>query len=278
MAHHTDYLWTPTTSLPLLRVAAYSRYLDLRKVQTGLPVRLYTGGIHNGLHKLQFDDEVAFLGLKKTRELVRRICGDIDGIRIYRIDWCRDYDIALLDLALYCRIARAQNCTFINSRTGPTFYLRRSKAYVLYMYDKLRELKAKGDHIAKNCILEGPWTRVEVQYRGSGVPFRNFADMERYTELDMLTDLSFWKAGRKRKGLSPTDSLASEALLIRINDFGLQAALKMFPAQERPYIVKKFLESSGEPFPNLNSLMRKSVREWLEDVIRFPRYLERSEE
>jgi hypothetical protein len=259
------------------RAGGYSHYLDLRNEEEALPVRLYIEGMRNGINKLQFDDEIAVLGWPKTLEIVRRICGDIDGIWIYRIDWCRDYDIALLDLALYCQIARARNCNFMNSRTGPTFYLRRSKAFVLYMYDKLRELKAKGDPIAKKCIFDGPLTRIEVQYRGSGVPFRKLTDIKRYADLDMLEDISFWKAGCKRKGLSVSDSLAAEALLIRINDFGLQSALKMFPAQERAYIVKKFLEPAGGQFPHLNNLMRKSALDWLEGRIRFPRLRERSE-
>ena len=72
-------------------------------------------------------------------------------------------------------------------------------------------------------------------------------------------------------------SLAAEALLRRIDEVGLQMALKMFSAQERAYIVKKFLRpASDSKFPDLNKLMRKRVREWLSDVIRFPRLRPRS--
>jgi hypothetical protein len=258
------------------QAGGYSRYIDLRKTK-GLPVRLYCGGIYNGINKLQFDDEIANLGLTRTQEIVRTICGTLRGIRIYRLDWCVDVGIPLLDLALYCQLRRAQNCAFLHSRTGPTVYLRRSKACVVYMYDKCRQLEAKGDHIAKNFDLMGPWTRVEVQYKGGGLPFRKFRNIERYAKLDMLADIAFWEVGRKRDGLSPTQTLAAEGLLRRIDEDGLQVALKSFYPQERPHILKRFLRPADESkFPNLNELMRKSVREWLSDVIRFPRLRKKS--
>jgi hypothetical protein len=254
----------------------YAKVVDLRKTDSKLPVILYCDGYRNGINKIQFID-VAHLGLTRVREIVAEIFGDISDVRISRIDWCIDLDIPLLELALYCRIARAQNCRVIRSRSGPTFYLRFSEACTIYMYDKLRQLKAKGDPIAKNFHLSGPWTRIEVQYKGGGLPFRKFKDIQRYAEIDMLEALSFWEAGRKRDGLSPMQSLAAEGLLRKIDEVGLQVALKMFSAQERAYIVKKFLQPAAESkFPDLNKLMRKRVREWLSDVIRFPRLRPRS--
>jgi hypothetical protein len=259
------------------QVGGYSRYLDLRKIEERLPVRLYCGGIYNGINKLQFDDEIANLGLTRIRGIVRTICGTLRRIRISRIDWCLDIEIPLLDLALCCQLRRAQNCAFMHSRTGPTVYLRRSKACVVYMYDKRRQLEAKGDPIAKNFHLIGPWTRIEVQYKGGGLPIRKFRNIERYAELDMLADISFWEAGRIPEGSSPMQSLAAEGLLRRIDEVGLQMALKCFSSQERAYIVKKFLRPASESkFPDLNELMRKRVREWLSDVIRFPRLRPRS--
>jgi hypothetical protein len=38
------------------------------------------------------------------------------------------------------------------------------------MYDKHRQLEAKGDPIVKMYKLVGPLSRVEVQYKGSGFP------------------------------------------------------------------------------------------------------------
>jgi hypothetical protein len=59
-------------------------------------------------------------------------------------------------------------------------------------------------------------------------------------------------------------------------EIGLQMTLKSFSAQERAHVVKKFLQPALSKFPDLNELMRKRVREWLSDVIRFPRLRKRS--
>jgi hypothetical protein len=115
-------------------------------------------------------------------------------------------------------------------------------------------------------------TRVEVQFRGSGVPFRRFLDMRRFAEIDLLPDMSFWKIPTKQQRLKPVQSLAAEGLLNRIQQFGVQATSKMFSAQEWAYLTKKFLARvPKEKFPDLNELMRESALEWLNDRIRFPR-------
>jgi hypothetical protein len=252
----------------------YAKVLDLRKTDPTLPVILYCGGYRDGINKIQFID-VSHLGLTRVQEIAAEIFGYINLVSISRLDWCVDIDIPLLDLALYCRIARAQNCKVEQSRTGPTFYLRFSKACTIYMYDKHRQLKAKGDPIAKKYKLMGPLTRIEIQFKGNGLPFKNFVDIKRYAELDLLANLSFWRRGRKGDGLKPMESLAAEGLLRKIDEHGLQMALKMFSAQERAYIVRRLLRPDSK-LPALNELMRKSVRDWLEDVIRFPRLPERS--
>lgn len=253
----------------------YSNVLDLRTTDSKLPVVLFCGGFRNGIHKIQFVD-VAHLGLTRVQEIATEIFGETRRASISRVDWCVDIDVPLPDLALYCRIARAQNCKVDHSRTGPTFYLRSSKACTIYMYDKHRQLKAKGDPIAKKYELIGPRTRIEVQFKGSGLPFKKFADITRYAELDLLANISFWEAGRKRDGLTPMESLAAEGLLRKIDEHGLQMALKVFAPQERAYIVKKFLRPAlASRFPDLNELMRKSVRDWLRDRIRFPRLIEK---
>jgi len=183
------------------KVPGYAWHIDLRETVFQLPVRLYFGGVHNGINKIQFID-VAHLGLTRTREIVRAICGDLDAVRIARLDCCVDIDIPLLDLALYCRLALVQNCTIVRSRTGTTFYLRHSYPRKAMMYDKLRQLEFAGDPTIKAYVWEGPLTRVEVQLRSSGLPFRRFIDLERYAKLDMLPNLSFWEVGRKRDGLT----------------------------------------------------------------------------
>jgi hypothetical protein len=259
------------------KVPGYAWHIDLRETVFQLPVRLYFGGVHNGINKIQFID-VAHLGLTRTREIVRAICGDLDAVRIARLDCCVDIDIPLLDLALYCRLALVQNCTIVRSRTGTTFYLRHSYPRKAMMYDKLRQLEFAGDPTIKAYVWEGPLTRVEVQLRSSGLPFRRFIDLERYAKLDMLPNLSFWEVGRKRDGLTAIDSLAAEGLLRKIEEVGLQMTSKMFSAQEWAYLAKKFLRPAPESkFPDLNALLRKSVHDWLEDRIRFPRLRKRSQ-
>jgi hypothetical protein len=253
----------------------YAKVLDLRTTDSKLPVILYCGGFRNGIHKIVFVD-VAHLGLSKVQEIASDIFGDTRQVSISRVDWCVDVDAPLLDLALYCRIARAQNCKVEHSGSGPSFYLRCSKACTIYMYDKHRQLKAKRHPIARKYELIGPLTRIEIQFKGNGLPFKKFVDIKRYADIDLLADLSFWKAGRKRDGMTPMESLAAEGLLRKIDEDGLQMALKMFSAQERAYVVKNFLQPARQSkLLDLSELMRKSARDWLENRIRFPRLPER---
>jgi hypothetical protein len=251
--------------------AGYSRFLDLEP-QLGLPAFLYYRGVHNGINKIEFTG-VAQLGLTRATEIADRLFGHLRTTKIFRVDWCIDLpNVPLLDLALYCRIPSVQNCSVERSRGGITFYLRRSKNQVLLVYDRIKRLRATGGPMANIYGKFDHLTRVEVQFRGSGVPFRRFLDMRRYPEIDLLPDLSFWKIPIKRDGLRPMQSLAAEGLLNRIQQFGVQATSKMFSAQEWAYLTKKFLARvPKEKFPDLNELMRESALEWLNDRIRFPR-------
>jgi hypothetical protein len=251
--------------------AGYSRFLDLRP-ECQFPTFLYSGGFYNDINKLEFID-VAHLGLRRITEVAEEIFGAVRATRIFRIDWCVDLvGVPLLDLALYCRIPFAQNCSVERSRSGTTFYLRRSKESVLLVYDRLARLKATGDPLAKVYDGKDHLTRVEVQFRGGGVPIRHFCDIRKYAKIDLVPDLAFWKFPKKRDGLRPIQLLAAEGLLNRIQKLGLQATSKTFSAQEWAYLTKKFLiPIPEEDCPDLNELMRKSARDWLNDRIRFPR-------
>jgi hypothetical protein len=56
----------------------------------------------------------------------------------------------------------------------------------------------------------------------------------------------------------------------------VQLASKGYSSPKWAYIAGKLLRLAPESkFPNLNELLRKSARDWLEDVIRFPRYPEK---
>jgi len=250
----------------------YKYYLDLAKTAEKLPVRLYCCGRHNGIHKIQYEG-VAQLGLAKVREIAEKIFGRLRHVKIYRIDLCTDiYGISLLDLALYCRIARAQNCRIERSRSGVTFYLRYSKNFKILLYDKIAQLRSKrplrADWFRKGENL----TRIEVQMRGAGAPIRLFAEIEKYADLDLLKDLSFKAWARKNENLKPKDVLAAEGLLAKIDQWGVQVTSKMYPSSTWAYLQKKFLRPAGPTdFPDLNKRLKKSARDWMENLLRFPR-------
>jgi hypothetical protein len=110
-----------------------------------------------------------------------------------------------------------------------------------------------------------------VQFK-SDLPIRRFDHLKEYAELDLLANLSFWEAGRRQDGLNIPESLAAERFLLLIDEFGLQMASKRYSSQTWAPLAKKFLRPAPESkFPDLNELLRKSARDWLEDRIRFPR-------
>jgi hypothetical protein len=253
----------------------YSRFIDLRKTPEALPALLYCGGIHNGVNKLQFLD-VEQLGLSHVREIAARIFGHSRSIRISRIDWCIDVlGTSILDLGPYCRLAGVHNCSIERSRSGVTFYLRRSRQHVLLIYDRLARLRAIRHPLAEYFSSADRMTRLEVQLKGRGLPFRRFEDIERYAELDLLSGLSVWQFGPKPPGLTTTAALAADGLRHKIDQYGLQVTSKMYPSQFWSYLQKKLLIPAPESsFPDLQRLMRNSIHDWLKDRIRFPRLAE----
>jgi hypothetical protein len=258
------------------RVGGYSRYLDLRELEESLPVRLYCGGIHNGINKLQFDDEIAQLGLTKTREIVKAIFGSRHEIMISRVDWCLDIPgISVVDLALYCRVARSQTFVLHRSRGSLSVYPRRSKAFTILFYDWVAKRRAIHHPLARFYGPNDHVTRIEVQLRGRGLTFRDFNEIEEYAELQFLSNLSFWELGCKKKGLTPIQDLAAEGFLHRIEQYGVAGTSKFYSPQVFAGLRKKFLIPANEfPIPDLDYLMQMSTRVWLQDRIRFPRLRE----
>jgi hypothetical protein len=136
----------------------------------------------------------------------------------------------------------------------------------------LLEREAKHDPILRECVIKGPLTRVEVQFK-KNLPYPLFNDLKRYAQLELLPNLSFWRLGTRGKNLKPKDTLAAEGLLRRIEEYGLQQASKMCSSSDWSYLTKTLLEPVPDSkFPDLNKLLRESAREWLKDIIRFPRY------
>jgi hypothetical protein len=250
------------------RKGGYAHVVELPKLSAVLHCR----GFRDGIHKLVFRN-VAHLGYTYCKHAAEEVFGDLSQVTIARVDVCVDIlDLSLLDLALYLRLGRVQNCRIDRSRTGITFYPRFSKARSVLLYDKLRERESKHDPILKTSLIRGPLTRVEVQFRRD-LPYRRFEDLKRYPDLDLLPNLSFWEVGRKRDGLKPKDALAAEGLLRRVEEYGLQLTSKMFSSSEWAHLTKTLLQPAPDSkFPDLNELLQKSVRDWLEDRILFPRY------
>jgi len=253
------------------RKGGYAHVVELPKMSAVLHCR----GFRDGVHKLVFRN-VAHLNYTYCKQAVEEVFGDLSQVTIARVDVCVDIlDISLLDLALYLRLGRVQNCRIDRSRTGITFYPRFSKARTVLLYDKLRERESKHDPLLKRYLIRGPLTRIEVQFRRK-LPYRRFEDLKQYADLDLLSNLSFWEVGRKRDNLKPKDTLAAEGLLRRVEEYGLQLTSKMFSSSEWAYLTKTLLQPAPDSkFPDLNKLLQTGIRNWLEDRIRFPRLRER---
>jgi hypothetical protein len=234
------------------------------------PVRLHCEGSHNGIHKLEFVG-VAKLGLTRTQEIAKEIVGDISRVMITRIDLCVDLPIPFRKLARSVQISRVQNFAAYRSRAGSSIYPQRSNQKTILLYERLKLLQSRRDPWAEAFGRHKHLTRLEVQFRGKGVPIRNFVDIRKYGEINLLENLKFWKT-RARAGLTPVQRLAAEALDVRSREIGLQGVSKDFTASEWANLKEKLLEENPRTdFPDINMLFKKSVRDWLEDRIRFTR-------
>jgi hypothetical protein len=250
----------------------YSHFLDLQKTLYAQPVRLYLGGSFNGTNKLEFV-RVATLGLSRVEQIVKDICGDLLGPIICRLDWAVDLsDNSAWDLAASCRVSGIQSSRFYCSRGCPSFYPHFSRDRTILIYDRLRRLRLKGEPLAQVFREDDQLTRIEVQFRGRGVPIRELAHIRRYGDIDLLKGVSFLDLLRLRSTLKPQQRLAAERLRSLVQEVGLQNASKRFSPPEWVYLSKTYFEpASKATIPDIRTLMQKSARDWLEDRIRFPR-------
>jgi len=250
----------------------YSHFLDLRKTELGFPVRLFYGGSFNGTNKLEFL-RVASLGLTRVEQIVAALCGDSAVVKICRLDWALDLlDKTAWDLAVRCRVSSVQSSRFYRSRGCVSFYPHFTRDQVILIYDRLKRMQSKGDPLAKIFRGNDALTRLEVQFRGRGVPIREFASIRRYAEIDLLKGVSFLSLLGVRSGLKPLRLLAAERLQSLVQELGLQNASKRFLPPEWAYLsATLFAPTSKDDLPDIRALMQKSARDWLEDRIRFPR-------
>src|ERR1700687_3647729 len=155
----------------------YSHFLDLRKTELALPVRLFCGGSINGTNKLEFI-RVASLGLSRVEQIVLDVFGDLQSAKICRLDWAVDFlGKNPCDLAVRCRVSGVQSCRFYRSRGRVSFYPHFSRDRVILIYDRLKRMQSKGDPLARIFREEDDLTRIEVQFRGKGIPIRDFVNI-----------------------------------------------------------------------------------------------------
>jgi hypothetical protein len=251
----------------------YGSVIDLRRTDNSLPVILYCDGRHSGIHKIELVD-VARLGLRRTRKILKTILGHLSAARIYRIDLCTDVlGLWVWDLAEVVLASRRQNFKIYNNRGGATFYLQNSADRTILFYDKIKQLAAKGDGLARAFGPGEHLTRIEVQLKGHRVPFKKIRHLNRYAELDLLNALQFRRLRKLRNDAKPLHLLAAGGLRRLIHKYGLHAAKKRFSPSQWAYIERiLFRVLAGEEIPDLRLRLKRSIENWLEDRIRFPRF------
>jgi hypothetical protein len=137
-------------------------------------------------------------------------------------------------------------------------------------------MRKKKNPLADIYAVDDRVTRVELQLSGAAVPFRRFADIDRYAEIRPMKHVRMAKLFVDVEGQTPIKRLTGYGLLWLISKYGLQATSRMFSAPEWAALKKTNLkEVQDTEIPHIGSLMRKSVRRWLKGRIVFPRAPER---
>ena len=250
----------------------FQHVVDLRTTRYQLPVILHCDGYYNGFHKIEFVG-VARLGLRLTRKILKMIVYRLSAVRIYRIDLCTDVlGLFVWDLADRVHVSRVQNFRIINNRGGASFYLQNSPDKTILLYDKIKQYAAKRDPMAHLFQPGDQLTRIEVQLKGNGVPFKKIRDLHRYMEVDFLERVRFRKLRALRKGAKPLHLLAAAHLRHLIQRYGLHATKKRFSPSQWAYIEKTLFQTlEGKEIPDLRLRLKRSIEDWLENRIRFPR-------
>ena len=251
----------------------YQFWIDLRTVEPALPAILYCKGRHGGIHKLSLVG-VARLGWRKTRRIIRKVFGKLNRVWIYRVDVCADVlGKSVRHFLEECHLSRTQNFRLFRERGAASVYLQWSKARKLVAYDKGWLLRKQRSPLAMGLRHEDQLTRIEVQMRGSGVPFRRLRELCKYRSIELLNNLSFYKFRAKLDKTKPLQFLAQVGLRTLVSKYGIHGTSKMFTAPVWAFLRDKFLRLA----PNneaiwLSRRMQKSTQDWLTDRIRSPRF------
>jgi len=226
----------------------------------------------NGINKLEFI-QVATLGLSRVEQIVKEICGNLQEPTIYRVDWAVDLlGMDARDLAACSRVSGVQSSRLYHCRGGDSYYPHFSRERTVLIYEKLKRLRSEGNPLALVFKEDDQLTRLEVQFRAKGVPIREFGQIRRYGDIELLKGVSFLELQQLRSTLKPQQRLAAEGLRSIVLEVGLQNASKRFSASEWQYLSKTYFKVPSKTIiPDIRVLMQKSARDWLENRIRFPR-------
>jgi hypothetical protein len=229
--------------------------------------------MYTGINKIVFEN-VARLSLRRVRRILRSICGNLHQVKIYRIDWAVDLPgLTPSQLHQHCRVSGVQKSAFFHSRTGDSFYPHMSDGRTILIYDRSSQAKSKGNPPSHKLSNVDTITRVEVQFRGNGVPIREFTEIGGYADVDLLKGVTFLQFRPLRRGLKPLQLLAAMGMQSLVQEVGLQNAAKRFSAASNwAYLSEKFFEPVPEAdMPDVRFLMQESARDWLENRRRFAR-------
>jgi len=255
----------------------YKRMLRLREYKPDFPVCLYLHGLktRTPIHKIEFET-VRWLGLPRVAELVEAIFGTAERVRIYRLDACVDIcGTGVPFFARNCRVPGAQSFALFRKRAAMSVYLQNSSIRQLLFYNKRAEYRTKHSPLVNIGNPGEPLTRFEVRFIGAGVPVRRFTEISRYGEINLVGPLVFSRLRVDPDTWTPVQFLAAEGLRALIRKYGLHATSKMFSPPRWASINKAFLVPMAKAqMPNLNLLLRRSVRDWLAGRIRYPRLRE----
>lgn len=250
----------------------YSGVIDLRETKYKIPARLHCRGYYNGIHKLEFI-EVASLGLQRVLEITKIVFGSIEHAKICRIDLCVDICGKSVEFFVgNCLIPKVQNYKIFRSRGVISYYPQVSADRTTLFYNKLAELKAKQSPRTFEFEPRDTLTRIEVQLKGAGVLHKRLKDIHMYSQVNVLNHFRWFRLRTEPNPRRPMQFLAQAGLRTLIKREGLQRVSKMFPSPVWASLKVKLLEPmAGSERPHLNALLQKSVQNWLDGIIRFPR-------
>jgi hypothetical protein len=238
----------------------YKHYVDLRKTELKLPVKLFHLGYRGTpVTKLVFV-RISRLSFRRVRKIVRSIVQYLP-VRIYRVDFALDIPgVSARELHQHCLIARVQKSATFNSASGFSSYPRFSQHHKILLYDKRLKLS--------NGWVQG--VRVEVQFSNGSVPIRRFKDFEEYAQLNVLEGVEFLRFRAIREDLTPLQKLAACGMQSVTRAVGLQVGRKVVPASTWVILRRKLFEPHPD-FHDIPARMRDGIDEWIRGVRRFPR-------